>query len=112
MKDRNAGDGAPEPVYEVVWPLGRSVSRSVELAPRLPDLNGKTVCELWDWVFRGNEIYPILAAELKKRYPGIKIIDYKTMGDTHGNDEREYVANLPNLLKQHGADAVISGVGA
>ena len=112
MKSRNEETTMAEPVYEVVWPLGRSVSRPVGLADALPDLNGKTVCELWDWVFRGNEIYPILSAELKKMYPDIKIIDYKTMGDTHGNDEREYVANLPKLLEQYGADAVISGVGA
>ncbi len=101
-----------EPAYEVVWPLGHTVARPVDLAPAIADFNGKTVCELWDWVFRGNEIYPIISAELKKQYPGIKIVDYQTLGDTHGNDEREYVANLPQLLKQYGCDAVISGVGA
>src|ERR1041384_5254700 len=96
-----------EPMYEVVWPLGRCVSKTVELAPPVVDLNGKTVCELWDWVFRGNEIFPILRAQLKQRYPNVRIVDYETMGDTHGNDEREYVATLPQLLARHGADAVI-----
>ena len=57
-------------------------------------------------------MFPVIGVELRKKYPSIKIVDYKTMGDTHGNDEREYVANLPQLLKQHGCDAVISGVGA
>lgn len=104
---------AGEPVYEVVWPLGKYVPRPVvELAPAHSDLNGKTVCEMWDGVFRGDQIYPILNEELRKRYPDIKIVDHKTMGNTHGTNEREYVADLPNLLRQHGADAVISAVGA
>ena len=101
-----------EPCYEVVWPLGKSVSGSVELAPALHDLNGKTICEIWDWVFRGDQMYAILNEELRKRYPGVKIIDHKTMGDSHTGNERKYVANLGTLLQEHGADAVISGVGA
>lgn len=49
-----------EPVYEVVWPLGKSVYEALPLASRDADLNGKTVCELWEWLFRGEEIFPIL----------------------------------------------------
>ena len=54
----------------------------------------------------------ILNEELRKRYPGIKIVDHVTMGATHGTNEREVVASIPDLLRKHGADAVISGVGA
>jgi hypothetical protein len=98
-------------LFEVVWPLGRLAARPVDPAPALVDLNGKTVCELWDGVFRGDEIFPILRSELQKRFPGVNIIDYKTMGNTHDANEREYVANLPALLRQHGAHAAISAVG-
>src|SRR5262245_40022821 len=98
--------------FQVVWPLGRLAARPVALAPALADLNGKTVCELWDGVFRGDEIYPILRAQLQAKFPSIKIVDYKTMGNTHGSNEREYVADLPGLLRQHGAHGVISAVGA
>ena len=102
-----------EPVYEVVWPLGKYVPREhVDPAPAIADLNGKTICEMWDNVFRGDQIYAALNQELRKRFPDIKIVDHKTMGNTHGTNEREYVADLPNLLKQHTADAVISAIGA
>lgn len=109
---KTSSSSKAEPCYEVVWPLGKTVSRPVALAPALHDLNGKTVCEIWDWVFRGDQMYAILNEELRKRYPGIKIVDHKTMGDSHGRNEREYVANLESLLRQHRCDAVISGVGA
>ncbi len=108
QKSRTAVDAS----FEVVWPLGRFATRPVKPAAALPDLNGKTVCELWDGVFRGDEIYPILRAELQTKFPAVKIVDYKAMGNTHGFNESEYVANLPAWLRQHGAHAVISAVGA
>lgn len=101
-----------EPLFDVVWPLGRVASEPVDLAPALPDLNGKTVCELWDWLFRGDQMYPIINGELRRKYPDIKIVGHETMGNVHGTHGRTYVANLPELLRQHGCDAVISAVGA
>jgi hypothetical protein len=101
-----------EPVYEVVWPLGRFISPPVAPAPALNDLNGKTICELWDHVFRGDQIYDALNAELRQRFPRVNIVGWKELGNTNGNDAREYVAKLPELLRQHGCDAVISAVGA
>lgn len=101
-----------EPKYEVVWPLGRTVFETLPLARRDDDLSGKTVCELWEWLFRGEEIFPLLREELAKRYPGIKFVEYSVFGDTHGSRERELMTVLPDLLRRHGCDAVISGVGA
>lgn len=98
--------------YEVVWPLGKSVYETLPLASRPADLSGKTICELWDWLFRADEIYPILREKLSKRYPGIKFVDYNVFGNTHGPKEAEVISNLPALLRQHGCDAVISGMGA
>jgi hypothetical protein len=101
-----------EPSFEVVWPLGRVATEAVDLAPALSDLNGKTVCELWDWLFRGDQMYPVINEELRARYPDIKIVDHEAMGNTHGTHGRAYVANLAELLRKHGCDAVISAVGA
>ena len=101
-----------EPLFEVVWPLGKFVSDPVKPAPALADLDGKTICEMWDGVFRGDEMYAVLNEELRVRYPNIKIIGHDTMGYTHDANERDYVSNLPSLLRKHGCDAVISAVGA
>ena len=95
----------------VVWPRGeRTVARS-DLAPRLDTLEGKTVCQLWDYLFRGDEIFPIIERELSARYPGIRFVPYQEFGSTHGDEERAIVEGLPRRLEALGADAVISGMG-
>ena len=97
--------------YEVVWPRS---PRTVKIAPsadRLDSLKGKTIAQLWDYIFRGDEIFPILEEEIGKRFPDTKFINYKEFGSTHGGDEREVIANLPGKLKEYKVDAVISGMG-
>ena len=56
--------------YAVVWPRS---ARSVEvkaLSPRLATLEGKTVAFLWDYLFRGDEIWPVLSKALGSRVQG------------------------------------------
>lgn len=101
-----------QPGYAVVWPLGKSHWDKRELNPGLPDLNGKTIAEVWDRVFRGEEIFPAMREALKKKYPQVRIIEYDTFGDPHGANQINVLADMPALLRKHGVDAVISGVGA
>ena len=98
-------------VHEVVWPRGKKTIEGARFAKRLDTLEGKTVCNLWDWLFRGDEISPMLEKELQKRFPGIKFVSYEVFGSTHGGDEAKVLAALPDKLKQNKCDAVISGVG-
>ncbi len=100
-----------EPVYEVVWPLGKLVSTPVELKPRPADLSTITICELSDYGFRSEEILPQLRELMKERFPGIEFVPYTTFGNTHGPEEAEMIENLGRDLKAHGCGAVISGVG-
>ena len=37
----------------------------------MPDLRGKTVGELWDYLFKGEEIFPLVRRALGQRYPGV-----------------------------------------
>jgi len=97
--------------YRVLWPRGKKVLKTTPLAKRLPTLEGKTICELWDWIFRGDEIFPVLEKMLSDRYPGVKFVSYKEFGNTHGPEEAKVVGNLKTTLKKHGCDAVISAVG-
>ncbi len=105
-------------VLEVVWPRGKITMENPGFAKRLDTLSGKTVCELWDWRFRGDEMFPVIEKELAKRYPGIKFVSYEKFGCTHEQfgstqeaGEREVLAALPDKLKQYKCDAAISGVG-
>jgi hypothetical protein len=101
-----------EPLYEVVWPLGKSHWDTRALNPGLGDLNGKTIAEVWDRVFRGEEMFPAIRAALKQRFPDVRFIEYDKFGDTHGVNQRQVLAELPALLRSRKVDAVISGVGA
>ncbi|MBI2957901.1 MAG: hypothetical protein HYY32_03570, partial [Chloroflexi bacterium] len=78
---------------------------------RLDTLSGKTIGELWNLVFRGDKIFPILEEELSRRFPGVKFERYETFGPTHGPDEAKAINELPGKLKKYSCDAVISGVG-
>jgi hypothetical protein len=95
----------------VVWPRG---ARLVDIAPaakRPQSLAGKTIAFLWDYLFRGDEVFRILEEGLKERFPGARFVGYQTFGNTHGSDEHRVVAALPGRLQDHRVDAVISGMG-
>lgn len=97
--------------YPVVWPRGRRQQELEDPASRLPDLNGKTIGFVWNFVFRGEEIFPLLQKEIEQRYPGARFVGPEAFGNTHGSDEREVLEALPDRLKAFGVDAVISGNG-
>lgn len=97
----------------VLWPLARRAAKARALAPRLPDLNGKTICELWDVIFRGETIYPLVREHIRARFPKVKFVDYTHFGNFYGAREEDDIAErLPAKLKAHKADAVIVGIGA
>ena len=100
-----------EPVYKVVWPLGKSTSKMRQVAQRIPDLSGKTICELYDQLFKGDVVFSEIRKSFQKRFPGIKFVDHTVFGDIHGKDEYDVVAALPEMLRKHGCDAVISALG-
>jgi len=97
--------------YKVVWPLGKLVYQPITLKPRPADLNGLTVCELSDYGFKAEVIFPLVEKLLKQRYPGIKFVEYTSFGNTHGSNEDEVISAFPAKLKKHGCNVVISGVG-
>jgi hypothetical protein len=100
-----------EPTYDVVWPRSpRGVQRR-RRAERLGTLTGARIAFLWDHLFRGDELFPVLAAELGSRYEGIEIVGHEEFGNLHGADEVERVGRLPDDLRSRGVDAVVSGMG-
>ena len=96
--------------YEAYWPRSSRQQRTRALAPRLDSLEGKTVAQLWDQLFKGDVVFDVLEEGLKRRIPGIKFVSWRDFGSTHGGEEKEVLAALPRRLKELGVDAVISGM--
>ena len=101
-----------EPRFEVMWPVSRKAVQRTAATPRLPDLNDKTVCELWDVIFRGETIYPLVREYIRARFPRVKFVNYTEFGNFHGAREHQVTATIPEKLRAHKADAVIVGIGA
>jgi len=98
--------------YEVVWPRSPRQVRHKQLAARHATLDGKVVAQLWDYLFRGDEVFETLEAGLRERFPDIRFVSWREFGNTHGSDEHAVMAALPQRLKELGVDAVISGMAA
>ncbi len=99
------------PQYETVWPRSPQGVQQQRRAPRLDSLDNARVAFLWDYLFRGDELFPVLADELRRRHPTIDIVGYEEFGNLHGADEKIRLAQLPTELRDRGVDAVISGMG-
>ena len=63
-------------IHDVVWPRAARQMEIAPVAPRLDTLEGKTVGFVWDYLFRGDEIFTLLEEGLKQRYPKIKFVNY------------------------------------
>lgn len=104
-------DPTTEPVYEVVWPRSAQGVQARRRADRLTSLDGARIAFLWDYLFRGDELFPVLEQALTERYPSCEIVGYEVFGNLHGSDEKERVGRLPDDLRTRGVDAVVSGMG-
>ena len=100
------------PERNALWPGGASAVPAVPAAARPGTLEGKRIGFLWDAMFRGDEIFPLLETELKARFPGTTFVGYDAFGSTFGRDEHAVLAALPERLAELGVDAVVSGIGA
>lgn len=97
--------------YEVFWPRTQRQAKLKPLAPRLDTLNGKTVAQLWDYLFRGDTVFQLIEEALTARFPSVRFVHWSEFGNTHGSNEREVLAQLPRRFKELGVDAAISGMG-
>ena len=103
-----------EPVYEVVWPKaprGAQRRRAAARLDGLDGLDGARIGFVWDYMFRGDELFPVLERELRRRHPGLEVVGYDVFGNIHGPDEAALVRGLPHELHEHGIDAVVVGNG-
>jgi hypothetical protein len=102
-----------EEKYRVVYPLGVQATSEKNVAASLPDLNGKTIAELWNYAFRGDETFPIIEKKIREKYPDVRFVSYEEFGNFHDpSQEGKIMGELPSRLKKFKCDAVIAGNGA
>jgi hypothetical protein len=106
MEKKSDGHG----LYEVVWPCGERKQSLRPLAKRLDTLAGKTIAQLWDFLFAGDEVFAALEVKLREQYPDVKFISWREFGSTHAVNEKELLASLPQRFKELGVDAAISSM--
>lgn len=100
-----------ETEFHALWPGGARSVETIVPAPRPPSLAGKRVGFLWDDMFRGNEMFPVLQRRLAEAYPGVAFVGHDAFGSTFGGNEHAVLAALPERLRELNINAVISGVG-
>jgi hypothetical protein len=101
---------SPEPAFDVVWPKSPLGVQRRRRAPGLGDLRGRRIAFIWEYMFRGDELFPELQRHLSQHY-GVEVVGYEAFGNTHGPDEAAVVAALPEALRRWRVDAAVSGVG-
>jgi hypothetical protein len=97
-----------EAVLSPSGPLGVAVS---DPAPRPDSLSGKRIAFLWDSMFRGDEMFPVLQEAIGDRFENVSFVEHEAFGSTFGGDEEAVLAALPGRLRELKVDAVVSGVG-
>ena len=106
MAKKSSGTG----LYEVVWACGERKQPQRPLAKRLDTLDGKTIAQLWDFLFFGDEVFAVLEEKLRERFPRVKFVSWREFGSTHAVNEKELLASLPQRFKELGVDAAISSM--
>ena len=103
-----------EQEYNVLWPLGPAKIDHVEATAGLSDFNGKRVAFIWDYLFRGREMFAEIERELTRIAPAVEFVSDIEFGNIHGTDaeERAALQALPARLKALRVDAAVVGVGA
>src|ERR1043166_1706400 len=98
-------------VLHALSPAGGDVVRQQGVAPRIGDLNGRAVGEVWNGVFKGDQTFPLIRALLKASFPRVKIIPYTEFPFRHGgdnpSDQKRQARELAELAKAKGCDALI-----
>jgi hypothetical protein len=101
----------------VINPLGKAIVKKGEKAARLDTLDGKTVCEIWNGMFKGDILFPIINRMLKERYPGVKIIPYSdftepSLSSMAQERQKETLEAIQREVLNKNCDAIITGTGA
>jgi len=99
----------------VISPLGLPGTPNQAIAPRLDSLAGKTIGEVYNHHFKGDQMFALYRQLLKQRYPGVRIVPYTELPASFvGGDSayhRRVAQEVAARAKEKGCDALITGNG-
>ncbi len=95
---------AQSPVSLKIYNPTGALSVKQTFAPRLTDLNGKTVCQMGE-SWESDRTFPLMTTLLTKQFPTIKIVDDTKMPRWTANPDQKLV----DAVKAAGCQAVIIG---
>lgn len=98
--------------FAVVWPLSRQRTVAVGDALPLESLSGKRIAFVWDYMFRGDEMWEIIKAGISAEYPMAEFVEYDNFGNIHRPTETGVPSDLLEIIEREGADAAVVAVGA
>jgi len=102
-------------ILKVYKPTGAIEVRQV-FAPRLPDLHGKTICELSNDAFEASRTFPFIREVLRSQFPTAKFVPYTEFPQGHGSKGGGSYAidddRIVEMAKARGCQAVITGNAA
>ena len=99
-----------EPSFDVVHPAGRRPVVARTSNADLPGLTGKKIALVWDYLFRGDDVFRLVKERFQAEPSGVEFVDHEVFGDIHGHDE--LLDQLPSRLSELGVDGTIVATGA
>ena len=89
-----------------VFNPGGFVEATTSHAPRLPELSGKTICEISNGLWQDDRIFPLIRELLQKQFPAVKMIPYTEF--PVGSDQID-IDEIGKIVKDKGCQAAIVG---
>ncbi|MBM3343841.1 MAG: hypothetical protein FJY56_17285 [Betaproteobacteria bacterium] len=99
----------------VISPEGLQVTQARGVTRHLDTLDGKTIGEVYNNHFKGEQMFRAYRRLLKERYPGVKIIPYDQFPIVYvGGDptaQKQTAKDIARLAREWDVDAIITGNG-
>ena len=83
--------------------------------PRLDSLDGKTIGEVYNHHFKGDQMFGLYRELLQERFPGVRIVPFTELpasfvgGDS--STHRRVAQEVAAMAREKGCDALIAGNG-
>lgn len=99
-----------EPCFHVVHPAGRRPVVTHANTSGLGELTGKRIALVWDYLFRGDDIFRLAKERFTADWSDVEFVDYETFGNIH--DHEELFDELPSRFRELEIDGTIVATGA